>query len=87
MDKVVINTEAHAFPRFELGNLFSTGWKRKTRGADGKIAEGVQATIAVQNVEKQVVQEMESREDSIAAEGMVTKKESEKDVAVETKSP
>ncbi|CZT47914.1 related to alpha-mannosidase MNS1 [Rhynchosporium secalis] len=37
LDKVVINTEAHAFPRFRLGPLFKTGWKRKPRGADGKI--------------------------------------------------
>jgi endoplasmic reticulum Man9GlcNAc2 1,2-alpha-mannosidase len=37
LDKVVINTEAHPFPRFELGSLFSTGWKRKPRGPDGKL--------------------------------------------------
>ncbi|KAM3066857.1 mannosyl-oligosaccharide alpha-1,2-mannosidase [Clarireedia jacksonii] len=37
LDKIVINTEAHPFPRFQLGPLFSTGWKRKPRGADGKI--------------------------------------------------
>ena len=28
LDEVVFNTEAHPFPRFELGKLFSTGWKR-----------------------------------------------------------
>ncbi|KAH8676749.1 glycoside hydrolase [Tricladium varicosporioides] len=37
LDKVVINTEAHIFPRFKLGKLFKTGWKRKPRGPDGKI--------------------------------------------------
>lgn len=37
LDKIVINTEAHPFPRFNLGPLFSTGWKRKPRGPDGKI--------------------------------------------------
>ncbi|KAI1079417.1 glycoside hydrolase family 47 protein [Whalleya microplaca] len=37
LDKVVINTEAHAFPRFDMGQLFSTGWKRKPRDANGKI--------------------------------------------------
>ncbi|KAG9248317.1 glycoside hydrolase family 47 protein [Calycina marina] len=37
LDKVVINTEAHVFPRFNLGPLFKTGWKRKPRGPDGKI--------------------------------------------------
>lgn len=28
LDKYVFNTEAHPFPRFELGPLFSTGWSR-----------------------------------------------------------
>ncbi|KAI9839602.1 MAG: hypothetical protein M1819_002228 [Sarea resinae] len=37
LDKVVINTEAHAFPRFDLGKLFSTGWTRKPRDSSGKI--------------------------------------------------
>lgn len=26
---VVFNTEAHAFPRFQMGKLFKTGWQRK----------------------------------------------------------
>lgn len=37
LDKIVINTEAHPFPRFDMGQLFSTGWKRKPRDAEGKI--------------------------------------------------
>lgn len=37
LDKVVFNTEAHAFPRFELGKNFFTGWKRKQRDADGNL--------------------------------------------------
>ncbi|ORY56687.1 family 47 glycosyl hydrolase [Pseudomassariella vexata] len=37
LDKIVINTEAHPFPRFEMGQLFSTGWKRKPRDNSGKI--------------------------------------------------
>jgi endoplasmic reticulum Man9GlcNAc2 1,2-alpha-mannosidase len=37
LDKIVINTEAHAFPRFKMGALFKTGWQRKTRGPDGNI--------------------------------------------------
>lgn len=37
LDKVVINTEAHPFPRFQMGQLFSTGWKRKPRDENGKI--------------------------------------------------
>jgi hypothetical protein len=35
LDKVVFNTEAHAFPRFELGKLFYTGWRRKQRDRNG----------------------------------------------------
>ena len=37
LDQIVINTEAHIFPRFELGKLFSTGWKRKPRDSEGRI--------------------------------------------------
>jgi hypothetical protein len=29
LDTVVINTEAHFLPRFEMGKVFKTGWKRK----------------------------------------------------------
>ena len=28
LDKIVINTEGHPFPRFEMGKVFKTGWKR-----------------------------------------------------------
>ncbi|KAI8629283.1 glycoside hydrolase family 47 protein [Xylariaceae sp. FL1651] len=34
LDKIVLNTEAHPFPRFDMGQLFSTGWKRKSRHAE-----------------------------------------------------
>ena len=37
LDQIVISTEAHPFPRFKLGQLFKTGWTRKSRGADGKL--------------------------------------------------
>lgn len=30
---VVFNTEAHPFPRFQMGKLFHTGWDRKVRGS------------------------------------------------------
>ncbi|KAK5164146.1 mannosyl-oligosaccharide alpha-1,2-mannosidase [Saxophila tyrrhenica] len=36
---VVFNTEAHAFPRFQLGKLFKTGWERKPRDTNGKLLE------------------------------------------------
>ncbi|KAI9757105.1 MAG: hypothetical protein M4579_003583 [Chaenotheca gracillima] len=37
LEQNVINTEAHIFPRFELGKLFYTGWKRKPRDSDGNL--------------------------------------------------
>lgn len=37
LDKIVLNTEAHPFPRFDMGDLFTTGWQRKPRDAQGKI--------------------------------------------------
>ncbi|KAL7270982.1 mannosyl-oligosaccharide alpha-1,2-mannosidase [Rhizina undulata] len=37
LDQVVFNTEAHPFPRFEMGKLFKTGWKRLPRDSKGKI--------------------------------------------------
>jgi endoplasmic reticulum Man9GlcNAc2 1,2-alpha-mannosidase len=39
LDEVVINTEAHPFPRFDMGQLFSTGWKRQPRGVKKPKAE------------------------------------------------
>lgn len=44
LDKVVINTEAHPFPRFDMGALFKTGWQRKPRDADGKIVTSAPAS-------------------------------------------
>lgn len=52
LDKVVFNTEAHAFPNFELGKLFKTGWARKQRDAQGKIVE---AKKAEENVQRDAV--------------------------------
>jgi len=37
LDKVVFNTEAHPFPRFDMGPLFKTGWERKKRDKEGKV--------------------------------------------------
>lgn len=57
---VVFNTEAHAFPRFQLGKLFKTGWERKAKGGDvdsvpeakqeDKKAEDAEATIQTVHV-------------------------------------
>jgi mannosyl-oligosaccharide alpha-1,2-mannosidase len=40
LDKVVLNTEAHPLPRFDMGPLFGTGWSRKARDANGVVVEG-----------------------------------------------
>ncbi|KEY74110.1 hypothetical protein S7711_05360 [Stachybotrys chartarum IBT 7711] len=39
LDKVVINTEGHPLPRFDMGRLFSTGWQRKPRGQHVEVVE------------------------------------------------
>ncbi|KAJ9142100.1 alpha-1,2-Mannosidase [Pleurostoma richardsiae] len=39
LDKIVLNTEAHPLPRFDMGPLFSTGWKRKQRDLEGNIVK------------------------------------------------
>jgi endoplasmic reticulum Man9GlcNAc2 1,2-alpha-mannosidase len=45
LDKVVINTEAHFFPRFEMGKVFKTGWERqRPRGKQVEVA-GDQAEV------------------------------------------
>lgn len=45
LEKVVFNTEAHAFPRFELGKLFFTGWRRKPRDRNGNVIEDDKAPV------------------------------------------
>lgn len=37
LEDIIINTEAHIFPRFEMKGALKTGWKRKQRDQDGKI--------------------------------------------------
>ena len=40
LDQVVINTEAHPMPRFDMGQLFWTGWQRKQpRGLKSETGE------------------------------------------------
>lgn len=59
LDQIVINTEAHPFPRFKLGQLFETGWQRKPRGPDGKILPGAETpaakvvTVAIEEADKE----------------------------------
>ncbi|EGV59931.1 hypothetical protein CANTEDRAFT_110685 [Yamadazyma tenuis ATCC 10573] len=44
LDKYVFNTEAHPFPRFDMGKLFKTGWRR-SKGSEER------ANIETPNVE------------------------------------
>ena len=37
LDSIVINTEAHIFPRFKLARGLKTGWERKPRDAQGRL--------------------------------------------------
>ena len=39
LDSIVINTEAHIFPRFKLARDLHTGWERKNRDEAGHIVE------------------------------------------------
>ncbi|KAL8747435.1 MAG: hypothetical protein Q9190_000696 [Brigantiaea leucoxantha] len=39
LDSIVINTEAHIFPRSKLVRGLTTGWKRKPRDKDGRIVD------------------------------------------------
>lgn len=62
LDQIVFNTEAHPFPRFDMGPLFSTGWKRKPRDADGNIIGGAIKNVKIKVVEDQDIQEMKAAE-------------------------
>ena len=37
LEDVVFNTEAHPLPKFSMGKLFQTGWKRKPRDRQGNL--------------------------------------------------
>ncbi|KJZ78387.1 hypothetical protein HIM_02425 [Hirsutella minnesotensis 3608] len=46
LDKIVLNTEAHPLPRFDLTTTLTTGWKRKPRDAKGNIVGEAKAKAA-----------------------------------------
>lgn len=87
LDKVVFNTEAHAFPTFELGKLFKTGWARKTRDARGKIVSAPVAAAAaaaaakdgLKTVTKEVAAKTESVEEKVVDSVKDTVKEAVKE--------
>ncbi|MCJ1307798.1 mannosyl-oligosaccharide alpha-1,2-mannosidase [Agyrium rufum] len=60
LDKIVINTEAHIFPRFKLQKNLKTGWARKPRDEDGNmIPDAVD--------EQKVIKEQKARDEKKAA--------------------
>jgi hypothetical protein len=52
LDKVVINTEGHPLPRFDMGQLFTTGWQRQPRDTSGKIVAKI---VKINGDEKEAV--------------------------------
>lgn len=38
LDKIVLNTEAHPLPRFDMGPILSTGWERKPKVIETTVA-------------------------------------------------
>ena len=58
LDEVVFSGAAHPFPRFELGKMWETGWKRKERDARGEIVGAATETgkVAVETVSVQSVE-------------------------------
>ena len=63
----MFNTEAHAFPRFEMGKLFTTGWDRgkyiPRRTADGlqKDVRVEKKTVVVEKIEPKVIEKIEPK--------------------------
>jgi len=45
LGSIVINTEAHIFPRFKLTRGLKTGWERRPRDADGKLIQPARSEI------------------------------------------
>lgn len=74
----MLNTEAHPFPKFELGKLFKTGWTRRPRDADGNIikrekpeaAPPAAAETKVVEVEKVVDEVREAQKDVLGSEAV-----------------
>jgi endoplasmic reticulum Man9GlcNAc2 1,2-alpha-mannosidase len=65
LDKVVFNTEAHPFPKFEMGGMLKTGWKRKKAGDGGglKVQEVAKRTDAVEEAVAKSTAAVEKTED------------------------
>ena len=46
LSKIVINTEAHLFPRFDMGRVWKTGWERSNPKFNGNAAQNDQIPIS-----------------------------------------
>ena len=80
MDSIVINTEAHMFPRFQLTRGLKTGWERKPRGKDGRIVK-VEEKKTVEEGKKGKGDEQKEQEDGKTVkeeEGAETKEKKKK---------
>ena len=78
---VVFNTEAHPFPRFELGKLFKTGWQRKKyRGNEP--AQPVQTRSEEGQVRIQTVKVTQTLEQEVAVETKLSEPAGEKKESV-----
>lgn len=62
LDSIVINTEAHIFPRFELTRGLATGWKRKPRDSKGRVMRK-EAEKQKHNAKEGLRQEKEAKKD------------------------
>lgn len=67
LDGIVINTEAHIFPRFNLTRGLKTGWTRKPRDATGRILESPEGSKGERRVEKEVKTRKELRTVEVVA--------------------
>ncbi|KAL8953651.1 MAG: hypothetical protein Q9222_000488 [Ikaeria aurantiellina] len=80
LDSVVLNTEAHIFPRFKLIRGLTTGWERKPRDKDGKILEEKKKETPQREKEseKEVTKEDDTQKKKEEARGTEAKAEEAK---------
>ncbi|KAL9031853.1 MAG: hypothetical protein Q9196_000167 [Gyalolechia fulgens] len=82
LDTIVLNTEAHILPRFNLVRGLKTGWERKPRDKDGKIVEGKGKTEAKEKEHKDQPEETAKEKDVDSGSKVVearTKSDEEKE--------
>lgn len=65
LSSIIINTEAHIFPRFELTRGLKTGWKRKPRDPQGMIIIAGDAEKAEEDRKPENKREEEEEEEEL----------------------